>query len=386
MRKILGIDEAGRGPVIGPLVMCGVLCEELKLNKLKKVGVKDSKLLTPERRETLVPIIKNIISDFKIIKIPPDVLDNNNLNELELKTSADLINALKPQKVILDTPVPYSKANEYCAKIKKLISCQKPDILGEPHADTNYPIVGAASILAKVERDAEIKKLHKKYGDFGSGYPADPKTYEFIKQWNRFPEIVRRKWDTCKEILVTPGKIMVLGDVDTGKTEFCRFLVNSGLEKKYTVGVLDLDIGQSHIGPPGSLGFGIAKKRVRNLEKVPAEIIYPVGALSPTGITEHIVSTLKTMLPKIPESVDFLVVDTTGYICTDEALNLKLQKINLINPDRIVIIEEDNELEGLVKRLDATRVYRFPVNSKAKPKSIEKRTKFREQSAKKYNV
>ncbi len=393
MTDVLGIDEAGRGPVIGPLVICGALCEEANSKKLKDIGAKDSKMLSPRQRENLVPLIKDIIKDFGLIKIPPDSLDRESLNELEIKATASLIKKLNPQKVILDTPVPRKGIKGYLEKIKKLVPNSEVKIIGEPHADVTYPIVSAASILAKVSRDEEIHKLHKKYGNFGSGYPADPKTQEFIKNWNLYPEIVRRKWETCKEILVGAVhelplhtlKIIVIGDADTGKTEFCKFLVNSGLKKEYRVGVLDLDIGQSHIGPPGSLGFGVATKRIRKLSSIRATIIHPMNALSPAGISERILIGLKSLLPKIPEDINFLVIDTTGYIRTEEAIKLKIQLIELINPARIVLIEHTKELDKLTKELNSNKVYRFPVDSKARKKSIEDRKKFREKSALKYN-
>ncbi len=384
MISVLGIDEAGRGPVIGPLVICGALSEEANFKKLKDIGVKDSKMLTSRQREKLVPLIKNIIKDFWLIKIPPEILDKENLNELGIKATVDLIKRLNPQKIILDTPVSRKGIKNYCEKIKMLVPNNKIEIVGEPHADVTYPIVSAASILAKVARDEEIHKLHKKYGDFGSGYPADPKTKEFIKNWNIHSEIVRRKWQTCKDVLITPGKVMVLGDTDTGKTEFCKSLVNKGLKKGYQVGVMDLDIGQSHVGPPGSLGFGIVTKRIRKLLSIQATIIHPVSALSPIRISERILVGIKNMLTKIPKDIDFLVIDTTGYIRTKEALELKIQKIKLINPERIVLLEHTKELDELVKELDVSKVYRFPVDLKAQKKSIENRKKFREKSTSKY--
>ncbi|MBI4723035.1 MAG: ribonuclease HII [Candidatus Stahlbacteria bacterium] len=257
MSLVLGIDEAGRGPVIGPLVICGALCDEREVNQLKDIGVKDSKCLTKLQRESLVPRIKSIIKDFAIIQIPPAMLDRENINSLEIQAAAELINKFSPTTVIIDTPVQSKGSLLYCNRIRELIHHTNVHIIGEPHADTNYTICGAASILAKVVRDKEIEELHKKYGDFGSGYPADPKTAQFIKEWNKFAEIVRRKWDTCRDVIVAHGRVIVIGEMGTGKTEFCKWLVNAGLEKGYKVGVIDLDISQSNIGPPGSLGFGV---------------------------------------------------------------------------------------------------------------------------------
>ncbi len=371
---VLGIDEAGRGPVVGPMVVCGVLCKKENSEKLREIGVKDSKVLSPETRESLVKSIKSLIQDFWLIKVPPAKIDKENLNTLEIEAMAEIINKSHAKEVILDAPVRGDGINKYCSRIKELVSHQVK-IIGKNHADSIYPVVGAASIIAKVTRDKEIKKLHQKYGDFGSGYPSDPKTKAFIKEWHKYPQIIRRKWKTLEASLITPGKIIVIGDKDTGKTEFCKKLVNLGLKKGYKVGVLDLDIGQSHIGPPGSLGFGIAKKRIRELSKIKPLIIYPVGALSPAGAEERIISGIKTILSKVPKSVDFLVIDTTGYI---KDLRFKTQKTELLNPDKIILIERDTELRELIKALDTNKVYRFPVSRDATKKSKAKRKKFRE--------
>ncbi|MDI6840507.1 MAG: ribonuclease HII [bacterium] len=373
---ILGIDEAGRGPVVGPLVVCGVVCAEEEASRLKEAGVRDSKTLTREQREKLVPIIKSIIQEFRIIKIPPNEIDRENLNEVEIKAMSTLIQWARVRKVILDVPANTKGIKKYCNKIKQLIHDSEVEIIGEPHADSTYPIVSAASILAKVARDWEIDELHKKYGDFGSGYPADPKTRKFVQEWYKTPGIVRRKWLTCAEILVTTGKIIVIGARDTGKTEFCKKLVNLGLNRGYKVGVMDLDIGQSHIGAPGSLGFGIAYKKIRDLSHIPPTIVYPVGTLSPAGHSEKILTGIKYMLHKIPASINFLVIDTTGYVNGMDALKLKIQKVKLINPDRIVFLERNTELDQLAVALGPREIYRFSISSKVSKKSKSKRKKF----------
>lgn len=382
LTTVLGIDEAGRGPIIGPMVICGVLCRTETLGRLKEIGVKDSKVLTPARREELATHIQNLSDNTWLVKIPPQKLDRENLNEIEFKVMADIIRKSHASKVIIDAPTPARGIPKYCSRMKNLIGNLEIQIIAENHADAIYPIVSAASILAKVCRDKEIKKLHKKYGDFGSGYTSDPKTKEFIKHWYKYPEIVRAKWETIENLLVAPGKIMVIGAPDTGKTEFCKRLVNLGLQKGYQVGFLDLDIGQSHIGPPGSLGFGIAKKRIRNLSKIKPTMIQPVGTLSPAESIDRIIDGIKVMLPKISNTVNFLVIDTTGYVKGTGAVKLKAQKIELIEPDRIIFIEQSSELEPLAKALQPREVYRLPVSSRVKKKSSSQRRHFREQSSK----
>jgi len=196
---ISGVEEAGRGPVIGPMVMVLASCEEKDEFKLKAMGVKDSKMLTPQQREKLYNEIKDLCN-FEMVKIQPEEIDaavfseETNLNWLEADKSIMLINKMRPDKVILDCPS--TNIKEYKAYIMKGLD-YKPILVVEHKADVNYTIVGAASILAKVARDHEIKKLKAKYSvDFGSGYPSDPLTMGFVaKNFDKYP-FFRQSWET----------------------------------------------------------------------------------------------------------------------------------------------------------------------------------------------
>ena len=199
--KILGIDEAGRGPVVGPLVMCGYLIDGKKLPELKKLGVKDSKQLTPRTREKLIPELKKLADDFILLKLSAKDIDKlrttTNLNKLEIERIHHIINMLEPDKVIID-------ALERGERFKAKIACgvnNKMDMIIENFADKNYIEVSAASVIAKVHRDKEIKKLHNKY-KLGTGYPSDPRTISFLKDWikknKEFPDFVRRSWITAQ--------------------------------------------------------------------------------------------------------------------------------------------------------------------------------------------
>jgi len=201
-----GIDEAGRGPVIGPLVICGVLANDEQERKLVEMGVKDSKMLTPVQRERMFDKIKTIVEKYEIIIIEPAEIDSvvgkgklNNLNWLEADKSVEIINKLKPLRAILDCPS--TKPEKYADYVKKKLK-NKVDIIAEHKADQTYPIVSAASILAKVTRDELIQEIKKKYDvEFGSGYPSDPLTQLFIrKNWNKYP-IFRTSWETYKALV-----------------------------------------------------------------------------------------------------------------------------------------------------------------------------------------
>ena len=196
----LGIDEAGRGPVIGPLVIAGVLADSNKFKELKRIGVKDSKLLTPQKREDLFDKIISIVKDYKILIINPKEVDNfvfeNRLNELELLKFCEIINHFSPDKVIIDAPGNNIKKIEDF--IRKNLIKKSVKLVLEHKADLKYEIVGAASILAKVTRDRIIEELKQKYKvNFGSGYMSDPLTQEFLsKNWNNkeFQHLFRKSW------------------------------------------------------------------------------------------------------------------------------------------------------------------------------------------------
>ena len=142
---ICGIDEAGKGPVIGNLVIVGVLIEENNISKLEKMGVKDSKLLTHKKRIFLSEKIKKIAEKYKIIKIEPIEIDNAidgdqslNLNWLEAHKTAEIINELKPDKAIIDCPSPNIK--KYKDYLIKLLDNKEIELIIEHHAEKHFPV------------------------------------------------------------------------------------------------------------------------------------------------------------------------------------------------------------------------------------------------------
>jgi len=203
---ILGIDEAGRGPVIGPMVIGGVLLDEKDGPRLRKLGVKDSKMLTPEKRQKLEKKIMEMAVEVHFIAISASEIDEKrkriSLNELEAMKMAELIENFKnkPDKIIIDLPDP--DGNKFIRRIKKYIDLDI-ETIAEHKADVNYVEVSAASIIAKVERDRQIAELEKKYGiKLRTGYPHDPFTIEFLEKLEgETPDFVRKSWETFKRIV-----------------------------------------------------------------------------------------------------------------------------------------------------------------------------------------
>ncbi|MCJ7613581.1 ribonuclease HII [Candidatus Bathyarchaeota archaeon] len=206
---ISGVDEAGRGPVIGPLIIAGVSIEETDLHKLVDLGVKDSKLLSPQRREKLAPQIKELAHNWHIISLSPAEIDRvveskiklHKLNRLEAQAMASVIAVLKPDVAYVDaSDVLADRFGEHIAENLPF----KLKIVSEHKADKKYPVVSAASILAKVERDKVISQLQKKHGNIGCGYPSDSNTIKFletcIRKFGSYPDFVRKSWKTSKRV------------------------------------------------------------------------------------------------------------------------------------------------------------------------------------------
>lgn len=204
MATICGIEEAGRGPVIGPMVMCGLVIDRNDEKKLVEIGVKDSKQLTPAQREALFPKIKKIAKKIEVIVLSPQEIDNallsegTNLNWLEADTTIKMLNKLKPGIAYIDCPS--NNIMAYSTYIKTKLKA-KTELHAEHKADERYPVVSAASIIAKVTRDREIEKIKAKIGvNFGSGYPADPTTKKFLEEnWKKYPEIFRKQWGSYRQ-------------------------------------------------------------------------------------------------------------------------------------------------------------------------------------------
>jgi len=202
-RTLLGIDEAGRGCVIGPLVVAGVLIASERLGELSALGVRDSKRLTREERERLSGQIERIAARLLVKEIGPSELEEN-LTEIELRTMAQIVQESRAQRVVLDLPVGPAARESFIRRLREAVGHEAFQIIAENGADARYPIVSAASIIAKVHRDRAIARLRQQYGDFGWGYPGEPKTRAFLKEFyertGHFPDCARRKWRTLQRL------------------------------------------------------------------------------------------------------------------------------------------------------------------------------------------
>ncbi|MGB9719050.1 MAG: ribonuclease HII [Candidatus Anstonellales archaeon] len=199
---LCGIDEAGRGPVIGPLVVCLAKCSERHEKKLNSLCQKDSKQLTPDEREKILKELEKFC-DFFVEIIPAErinkLMDEMSLNDIEARAMAELMKKARCPNVIIDMPDRYEWVFRRRMERFGIFKFE-----AEHKADENFPIVAAASICAKVVRDREVEKLHAIVGDFGSGYPSDEKTVEFLRSkenLKKASKYIRKKWKTLENVL-----------------------------------------------------------------------------------------------------------------------------------------------------------------------------------------
>lgn len=201
-----GVDEAGRGSIIGPLVVAGISVREVKIAQLSEMGVKDSKALTPKARARLFGQILKVADAVCIRKVDPVEVDGSvslrGLNRLEARVMASVINDIGADEVYVDCCD--VNPERYRGYIGQHLSCS-PKVHSMHHADAINVVVSAASIVAKITRDHEVQQIRNKYRSIGSGYPSDEQTMRFIRRWvaknGSAPEFARKSWKPLKMLL-----------------------------------------------------------------------------------------------------------------------------------------------------------------------------------------
>ncbi|MDU9375589.1 Ribonuclease HII [Methanocorpusculaceae archaeon Sp1] len=200
--SICGVDEAGKGSVLGPMVTAGILVVDS--SELDGLGLKDSKQLSPSKREELYEIIVGRWKTTAVVKSSQEIdLRPGTMNTFTASCHAEVIRRLMPEKAYLDACD--VNAARFGTTVKSLSGIPEVEIVSEHKADDKFLIVGAASIVAKVTRDRLIEELSHEFGDIGSGYPSDPTTIAFLEAYIRRvgtpPSCARRTWKTVDEII-----------------------------------------------------------------------------------------------------------------------------------------------------------------------------------------
>lgn len=214
VRGVAGIDEAGRGPMFGPMVICGVLFREENMAEVESLCLKDSKVLSPKRRENLDKAIRGLAWRIQLDIVTAAEIDSlresgYTMNEIETLKFASIVMELRPKTVFMDAADVNAKRFGRLVAQRSGLERLGTTFISEHKADAKYPVVSAAAIVAKVERDSHIARLREQYGDIGSGYPSDPKSIAFVKRLlleGELPRFVRRTWASIDRLRMQVSK------------------------------------------------------------------------------------------------------------------------------------------------------------------------------------
>lgn len=205
MATVLGVDEAGRGAVLGPLVVAGVRIEERDLLGLWELGARDSKLVPREGRRAVVRAIARSGARGRVVVLSASTVDRENLTSLERDAVLRIASALSPDRIVMDTPVGPRAIPQFRDSLSFRSGLPVEAISVVPRADRDHPAVAAASLLAKVVRDGYVLALRRRFGDFGWGYPSEPRVQAYLASWLRehgtLPPICRTRWRCVQDLL-----------------------------------------------------------------------------------------------------------------------------------------------------------------------------------------
>ncbi len=195
-------------------------------------------------------------------------------------------------------------------------------------------------------------------------------------------------WREAAESLISKqgeARVMVLGGVDVGKTSLCTFLVNTALKAGRSVGIIDADVGQSDVGPPCTIGFARAGKPVLDLSELRAEHAFFLGDKTPSYMVDRALKGIEEMVEKAEEEgVDFLVVNTDGWISGQGAAEYKRATASIVRPDVILALQRGGELKQVIAALEGWEVRVLEVSPFVKERDRETRRELRAQGYRRY--
>jgi len=206
------VDEAGRGSFLGPLVVGAFAVDLRRIADLREAGARDSKELSPSAREAAYARLR-AVGEMRSVALPPVAVDravrHRQLNELEATAFGHLIRGLRAEEARVDACDPSER--RFAARVAQHAALPVK-VIARHHADRDDPVVGAASIVAKVRRDRAIARLAGELGQaVGSGYPSDTETVEFVRGWlsthSEHPPWLRASWATMRRVKLGPPAV-----------------------------------------------------------------------------------------------------------------------------------------------------------------------------------
>jgi polynucleotide 5'-hydroxyl-kinase GRC3/NOL9 len=199
------------------------------------------------------------------------------------------------------------------------------------------------------------------------------------------PESWNKPLEAVLSVQKKPAVVLLLGKSDSGKSSYCTYLVNKLVNGKFRVAVLDGDLGQSDIGPSGTVGYAVISKPIAELYNLRLKNAFFVGVTSPITAISKTIEGLAAMEDEIfQRPVDFVVVNTDGWVTGDVAVSYKMQLVKEIKPDVIVGVQVEDELTDLIANLEKSLVIMVEPSSSLNQRSAEKRKSLREMTYARY--
>jgi len=253
-------------------------------------------------------------------------------------------------------------------------------VLGKELKPREHVIIPKSKVMVFKADENSIIEL--RIGEGGAFEKLDDVEMTVPPEWNF---AVNRILDSKK-----PISVIVLGNVDSGKTTFCTFLANKAFLKGYKTAVIDNDLGQSDIGPPTTIGLGFLERPVSSLSEVPLHNAFFAGSTSPNGLIDRVIVGSRILLDKaLQQGAEVIIVNTSGWILGKGARSLKLSLLLSLNPRIIVAIQRESELEHLLKPFQgllSVEIVRVPTPRIIRARNREERRFIREALYKKYLI
>jgi ribonuclease HII len=196
-----GVDEAGKGPVLGSMFAAAVRADPDTLPD----GVGDSKGIAAAERERLDERIRSTADAVAVAEIPVERIDGDtDMNTLTVAAQAESLSGVAADGLVGLVDAGDTDAARFGRRVAERVDAAV-ELTAEHGADESDPVVGAASIVAKVARDSHVEDIAAEYGDVGSGYPSDPTTREFLANYvdanGELPDCARTSWSTSQDVL-----------------------------------------------------------------------------------------------------------------------------------------------------------------------------------------
>ena len=180
-----------------------------------------------------------------------------------------------------------------------------------------------------------------------------------------------------RELKEHKGTAMVSGATDSGKSTLAKYMVRRLVKEAITVSVVDADVGQSTLGLPGTISMKVFSHE-KDIEQYTFEEMFFVGSTNPAKKISLMVSGSKRMVDTCREKSDIIFIDTTGLITGEIGRALKIGKIRTINPEYIIALQRNDELEHILRLVENSVIHRISVSMVAKCRDRENRIRYRE--------